>query len=68
MPRKPSISADEIFYNVRSAAERAAVSESTIRRAIRDGELQSLKVRHSLRIRKSAMDQWHLVPASVGGA
>jgi excisionase family DNA binding protein len=60
MSRKPSISADEIFYSVRSAAERANVSESTIRRAIRDGELQALKVRHSLRIRKSAMDAWLL--------
>ena len=60
MPRKPRISAEEIFYNVRGAAERANVSESTIRRAIRDGQLPSIKVRHSVRIRKSAMDAWLL--------
>lgn len=60
MPRNPSISAEEIFYNVKSATARAAVSESTIRRAIRDGQLPSIKVRHSVRNRKSAMDAWLL--------
>jgi excisionase family DNA binding protein len=60
MPRKPSIPADDTFFSVRSAAERAAVSESTIRRAIRDGQLPSLMVRGSRRIRKSAMDAWLL--------
>ncbi|KAA1378541.1 excisionase family DNA-binding protein [Aeromicrobium fastidiosum] len=60
MSRTPSISKDEIFYSVRSAAERSNFSESTIRRAIRDGELQALKVRGSIRIRKSAMDAWLL--------
>jgi excisionase family DNA binding protein len=60
MPRTPSISKDEIFYSVRTAAERAAVSESTIRRAIRDDQLPSLMVRGSRRIRKSSMDAWLL--------
>lgn len=60
MPRKPSISSEEIFYSIGQAAERANVSASTIRRAIRDGDLVSLKVRGSVRIRKSHMDAWLL--------
>jgi excisionase family DNA binding protein len=60
MGRGPSISKDEIFYSVRAVAERTSLSESTIRRAIRDGELQALKIRGSIRIRKSGMDAWAL--------
>ena len=60
MPRKPSISAEETFYSIAQAAERANVSASTIRRAIRDDTLPALKVRGSVRIRKTAMDAWLL--------
>ena len=60
MPRKPSISAEEMFYSIAQAAERANVSASTIRRAIKDEQLPSLKVRGVVRIRKSAMDAWLL--------
>ena len=60
MPRKPSISKEEIFYSIRSAADRANVSASTIRREIRDGRLSAFKVRGSVRIRKSHMDAWLL--------
>jgi len=60
MPRKPSISSEEIFYSIAQAAERANVSASTIRRAIKDEQLPSLKVRGVVRIRKSAMDAWLL--------
>ena len=60
MPRKPSISAEEIFYTIHEAADRANVSASTIRRAIRDEDLPALKVRGVVRIRKSAMDAWLL--------
>lgn len=60
MPRKPSINSEERFFSIREAAERANVSTSTIRRAIRDKQLPSLKVRGVVRIRKSAMDAWLL--------
>ena len=60
MSRTPSISKDEIFYSIQDAANRASVSTSTIRRAIRDEQLPSLKVRGSVRIRKSHMDAWLL--------
>lgn len=60
MPRKPGISADERFYSIAQAADRANVSASTIRRAIRDEQLPALKVRGAIRIRKSHMDAWLL--------
>ena len=60
MPRKPSIAAEEVFFSIAEAADRANVSPSTIRRSIRDGDLAALKVRGVVRIRKSAMDSWLL--------
>lgn len=48
---------DEQLYRVRTAAERAAVSESTIRRLVAEGALPAVRVRGRLRIRRSDLSR-----------
>ena len=49
--------AEDQLYRLRTAAERAAVSESTIRRLIAEGVLPAVLVRGRLRIRRSDLSR-----------
>ena len=58
MPRRKSIPKDEVFFTVKEAAERAHVHTSTIRRSIKDGDLVASKIRGTVRIRASSLDEF----------
>jgi len=45
-------------YTVRELAERYAVSESTIYREIKEGNMESTQVRGSLRISEEAIEEY----------
>jgi len=49
---------DRPLLNVYKAARRLSVSEKTIRRLIRSGELPALKVGNSLRIDPAELERW----------
>jgi excisionase family DNA binding protein len=49
---------DRPLLNVCKAARRVSVSEKTIRRLIRGGELPALKVGKSLRIDPAELERW----------
>jgi excisionase family DNA binding protein len=46
------------LLTVKDAAERCQLSESAIRRAIRDGELPASMLRSRLRIKEADLDAW----------
>jgi excisionase family DNA binding protein len=53
-----TIAPDRPLLNVYKAAARLAVSEKTIRRLIRKGELSAFRVGGSLRLDPDELEQW----------
>jgi len=46
------------LMNVTMAADLLGVSAATVRRLVRDGEIPSVRVGRSIRIRETALEDW----------
>jgi len=49
---------EEIVYTVEEVAKMLKVSKETVRRMVRDGELEAVHVRQRVRISKEALDKY----------
>lgn len=52
------IMTEEIVYTVEEVAKMLKVSKETVRRMVRDGELEAVHVRQRVRISKEALDKY----------
>jgi excisionase family DNA binding protein len=57
-PSEPSIA--ETLMTIKDVADTCKLSETAVRRAVHDGQLQSVKLRSRLRITRQDFDAWIL--------